>query len=53
MHVNESANARSIDKAIILLHNCIASAETILILTIDSGLIAGRGSGTRVRMKEI
>ena len=37
MHVNKSANSTSIDKAIILLHNCITLAETVLILTFDSG----------------
>lgn len=42
MHVNESADSRSIDKDIIFQHNYIISAETILTLTIGSGWMAGR-----------
>lgn len=53
MHVNESANSRSIGKAIIPLHNCITSAETILILTFENGCITGRGNRTRVKMEQI
>lgn len=53
MHVNESANPSSTDKAVILLHNCITSAETILILTFDNGCITRRGKRTQVKMEQI
>lgn len=53
MHVNESANSSSIDNFLILLHNCIISAETILILTFGHNCITVRRNRTQVKIEQI